>query len=265
MTPLLLEFQGVRCKIPGRSESGAPEAVDFAVGAGRRVVLLGRSGSGKTLLARLVLGRPPVPPVGVDGTLVLHGPQGLLRTALRTGGGDIPALRALRGGSIGHVPQGGRENLVPGWTILQQLQALPGAPAELDAFVPLLLALGFREPRALLGSRPTELSEGMVRRILLALALVRDPQLVVLDEPTAGLDPAARNGAIDLLGERLTPERGLVLVTHDLALARVLLRDHGTAVLVEDGVPVARSAGLSDEEGPFSPLVAAATALGAWG
>jgi ABC-type multidrug transport system ATPase subunit len=131
--------------------------------------------------------------------------------------------------------------------------------------IPLLLALGLADPERVLGSVATSLSEGMVRRVLLALALAQRPEFVVLDEPTAGLDRVARTATLDLLGERLQGRLGVVLVTHDLDLARLLLGDTGQSVLIEEGCPVSVEAGLGDGDGPLGPLIAAARDLGAWG
>jgi ABC-type lipoprotein export system ATPase subunit len=173
------------------------DAVDFAVGAGERVALVGPSGSGKTTLLTVLagLGTPdtgrvttaPVNPRWRTGTsLVLQG-YGLL--ALLTAAENIEvALRAA-----GHDPAKATER---GTRLL----------ADLDL-----------EDQAdnLVG----ELSGGQQQRVAVARALALDPVLLLADEPTAEQDPAHRELVVERLLFRDHPGGGLVVATHDAAIA----------------------------------------------
>ncbi len=121
---LRIVLEAPRVRIPGREHDRG--GLDLVVEPGRRTVLLGRSGAGKSLLARIALGRLPLPPVGAEGRAVVEEGTNRHETDLATWppGSQIPFLRALRGDRISFVPQGGRDNLVPGWTVLDHLRVV---------------------------------------------------------------------------------------------------------------------------------------------
>lgn len=192
--------------------------VDLAFGAGEGWFVLGRNGSGKTTLVHTLIGLQQ--PLG--GTITL-----------------APELADHR--RIGYVPQEARFEL-----------ALPCTVAEFTA-----LGLPDREPRgtaqaavrsalaalgiaALATMQVARLSGGQRRRTLIARALARQPRLLVLDEPTAGLDaPTAQRLAADLDALRAAHGLCVVHVSHDLAIAA----RHATHIaLVHDGRVLADSA-----------------------
>ena len=228
-----LALRGVRCVLPGRPDR---EPVDVQVGDGARVCLVGGSGEGKSLLLRLVLGRVPPAPLGVEGSVELDGE---VLPATRDG---LAPLRAQRGSAVAWLPQGGRENLVPGWTLQRQLAALVPA-ARHERARELMATLGLDPSARVLGALATALSEGMIRRALLAMALAAEPSLLVLDEPTTGLDPAASSAVAERL-EAVAGSTDLLLATHDLDLAerigtRFVRVQHGCPVAVTDSLEAA--------------------------
>ncbi len=254
MTALRLVLKAPRLSIPGREHDRG--GLDLTVEPGRRTVLLGRSGAGKSLLARLALGRLPGAPVRSSGTVEIQTDEGtdVVDLAAWPAGAQIPRLQALRGARLSFVPQGGRENLVPGWTVRDHLQhLLPDLEHQLGAVVEGMEALGVDGGEANLSALATELSEGMIRRILVALAMARGADVLVIDEPTTGLDPASREAFAELLHERiLTTGTGVLLVTHDMKLCATV---GGEALLVDDGAIVARTEDLFTAGGLFQPFL----------
>ena len=141
---------------------------------------------------------------------------------------------------VGVVPQA--DNLDPDFTVRENLQVYGryfGLPrAELDGRIPELL--DFAELAARADSRIQALSGGMKRRLALARALVNDPRLLFLDEPTTGLDPQARHLIWERLRSLARQGRTLLLTTHFMDEAerlcdRVAIMDHGRKIA--DGAP----------------------------
>ena len=240
---LRLRFLGIRTALPGRPE---PEPVDIELGTGRRVALIGGSGEGKSLLCKLALGAEPQPPLARVGRLELDGE--IVEPA---------ALVPLRAQRITWLPQGGRESLVPGWSLDRHLARLaPGA--RRDETIDTMRSLGL-DPSEVLASDALQLSEGMIRWFLLALAVSGAPDLVVLDEPAAGLDEESRRRVVEeVLAALADRDVGVLVATHDLDVAAALA---DTFVLVRDGAPVASARAL-DADGPLGHLVRAASTLG---
>ena len=263
MKPFYIHLRQPRVEVPGRmTPSGG---LDLRVEPGRRTVLMGRSGAGKTLLARLALGQLPRAPVQASGLIELHQDDEVLDIDLGhyPPGSTVPGLAALRGDALSFVPQGGRENLVPGWSVLDHFEALlpqssgdsSGSRQGMEHALHGMEALGVEPSEANLNALATGLSEGMIRRILVALAIARGASVLVIDEPTTGLDPRSREAFRSLLDENLLASgAGVLLITHDVELATDL---KGETLLVDEGVVVARTEDLEAGEGPFAPFVEA--------
>ena len=196
--------------------------VDLVVRRGQRVAVVGASGSGKSTTAAAVLGL--LPGTGrVTGGRVLVGGEDVT-AALR--GGDERRLRRLRGRQVGLVPQDPMSNLNPSARVGRQVAAVlevhglaRGAAARARA-VELLTEAGIPDAARRAKQYPHEFSGGMRQRVLIAMALAAEPELLVADEPTSALDVTVQRQILDHL-ERLTAARGtsLLLITHDLALA----------------------------------------------
>lgn len=195
--------------------------VSCLVARGAIVAVVGANGAGKSSLVRAVAGR-----LALDaGTIDIDGQ---------------PAEAARRGGRLGLVPQ--EIALAPFLSVRENLRLwgrLAGCPAAmLDARIREgLAAIGLGE-RA--GTRVDRLSGGMRRRVHVLAGLLHEPSLVVLDEPTAGIDEASRRHLHALLRARTAAGAGVLYVSHDLddvvALCdRVVVLDHG-AVIADDTV-----------------------------
>ncbi|MDE2145097.1 MAG: ABC transporter ATP-binding protein, partial [Burkholderiales bacterium] len=170
---------------------------DLELAAGRTLVLLGSNGAGKSALLDTVAGFLPA-----------HAGR------IRLGGRELGALPPEQRG-IGYMFQ--RDALYPHWSVEQNLRFGRGERAPLDGLLDAL------ELRPWLAHRPAQLSGGQRQRVALARALVGAPELLLLDEPLAAIDPEARPALRRTLA-RLLRDRALttVLVTHDALDARLL-------------------------------------------
>ena len=197
----------------------AVDGVSFALGRARALGVVGESGSGKSTLACAI---PRLLPGGgrIAGGRILVGGEDV---AQMTPG----ELRRLRGGRVGMAFQDASAALDPLYTVGFQLGEAMGRPAGLrpsqrrarrERAAELLAAMGIDDPRRRLGQYPRELSGGMRQRAMLAIAMARDPELLVLDEPTAALDATVQAQILELL--RAVRERGasILVATHDMGV-----------------------------------------------
>ncbi|MFD7133583.1 energy-coupling factor ABC transporter ATP-binding protein [Streptomyces sp. NPDC059894] len=216
------------------------DGLDFAVREGRALALLGRNGSGKTTLMRLLSGglRPRAGTVTVDGRPVVYDRKGL--TGLRT--------------TVQLVVQDPDDQL------------FAASVAQDVSFGPLNLGLPDAEVRArvaealaalditALADRPTHLlSYGQRKRTAIAGAVAMRPRVLVLDEPTAGLDPDGQERLLATLDALRATGTTVVMATHDVDLALRWADD--AALLTPSGV----------HTGPAAPTLARADLLGAAG
>ncbi|MEW2484659.1 ATP-binding cassette domain-containing protein [Streptomyces sp. NPDC048411] len=174
--------------------------------AGQVTALMGASGSGKTTLLRALIGHLP-PCAAVTGSLDVLG-----RTPHQ-----LPAeeLRTLRRTTVAYVGQDPGSALNPRMTARRLVAELAIDPGE-EKVLELLAECRLPVDTGIAGRRPTALSGGQQRRVALARALARAPKLLLLDEPTAGLDNAVRDEIAQLL-RHLAASRNLavVIATHD--------------------------------------------------
>jgi lipooligosaccharide transport system ATP-binding protein len=173
------------------------DGLSFALRRGECYGLLGPNGAGKTTTLRLCLGLTT--PDGGDITLV---------------GKRIPKEARAARARVGVVPQG--DNLDPDFTVSENLLVFGRYfgidDAEIKERIPKLLE--FASLTAKKDARIVELSGGMKRRLTLARALVNDPDLIFMDEPTTGLDPQARHMIWDRLKTLLAEGKTILLTTH---------------------------------------------------
>jgi len=195
------------CK--GRQTVPAVTGVDLVIGDGEWLAIQGRTGGGKTTLLNLLggLDRPTSGSIELDGTSL----------------GTLPETRltALRAQSIGVIFQ--TFNLIPTLSAAENVEAalIPMRASQVARRARTTAALDEVGLTDRANHLPSELSGGQQQRAAIARALVKNPKVVLADEPTGSLDEDTREDIIGLL-ERLWRERGLtlVLVTHDTAIAR---------------------------------------------
>lgn len=209
-----------------RKRYGTAEVVrgiDFAVSKGECFGILGPNGAGKTTTLRMLLGHTP-PSGGQLDVLGYSMPSG---------------ARAMHE-RVGLVPQ--HNNLDPDFTVTENLQVYAAYFAiqrdEVARRIPSLLQFAALESKA--GAKIDELSGGMQRRLTLARALVNDPELLVLDEPTTGLDPQARHVIWQRLRQLRASGKTVVITTHYMEEAerlcdRLIVIDKG--VILAQGAP----------------------------
>ncbi|MBO4227650.1 nodulation factor ABC transporter ATP-binding protein NodI [Bradyrhizobium neotropicale] len=194
MSTLAVDLTDVSKSFGGKT---VVDGLSFAVASGECFGLLGPNGAGKSTIARMVLG--------------MVAPDTGKMTVL---GEPVPARARLARARIGVVPQ--FDNLELGFTVRENLLVFGRyfnmRAREVEAVVPALLEFARLESRA--DARVSELSGGMKRRLTLARALINDPHLLVMDEPTTGLDPHARHLIWERLRLLLARGKTILLTTH---------------------------------------------------
>jgi peptide/nickel transport system ATP-binding protein len=195
----------------------AVDEVGFEIARGETFALLGESGCGKSMTALSLMRLVPPPGRIVAGRAVLDR-QDLL-------GLSEVAMRRIRGGRMAMIFQEPQTSLNPVLAVGAQIdeavrvhQGLPGRKAR-QRSIDLLAAVGIPEPAQRYGAYPHQLSGGMKQRVMIAMALAGEPELLIADEPTTALDVTIQAQILDLLG-RLQRERhlSLLLITHDLGV-----------------------------------------------
>ena len=223
----LLEVDDLRLGFQaGRQPLCAVDGVSFRIARGETFALLGESGCGKSVTAQGILrllpaaGRVLGGSVRYDGTDLLALPE--------------VAMRAYRGGKIAMIFQEPSTSLNPVLTVGQQIAevlarhlALRGAAARARS-QELLEQVGIADPARRLDEYPFQLSGGMQQRVMIAIALAGEPELLIADEPTTALDVTMQAQILDLLAQ-LQAERGMaiLLITHDLGVVARLAQRIG--------------------------------------
>ena len=217
MTDALLDIDQLRVSFPGtRGPIRAVNGLDLQIRPGEVVGIVGESGSGKSVSMLSVLG--------------LHGPTASMTGSVKFCGRELvgapPAvLRQLRGGRIGMIFQDPMTSLNPALTVGRQLSEAvtvhqrAGRGAAMTRAVELLDMVALPNPKARLRSYPHELSGGMRQRVMIAMAMANDPDLLIADEPTTALDVTTQAQILDVLASvRQHRELAIVIITHDLGV-----------------------------------------------
>ena len=218
------------------TEAGLVEAVrgvSFSLGR-ERLGIVGESGSGKTMTGRAVL-RLIRPPGKITADRMVFDGQDLMAASDRD-------MRALRGRRIAMVMQDPKYSLNPVMKVgaqlmegLRQRDRLGRAEAHAKA-IAALEAVQIRDPERVMDAYPHELSGGMGQRVLIAMMLIPNPDLLIADEPTSALDVTVQAEVLSIL-DNLVRDRGmgLIFISHDLRLVarfcdRVLVMYKGKVV-----------------------------------
>ncbi|SMF43597.1 peptide/nickel transport system ATP-binding protein [Tistlia consotensis] len=233
MKPLLeVEDLKVAFDTPG-GRVEAVRGVSFTLGR-ERLGIVGESGSGKTMTGRAIL-RLVQPPGRVTAKRLAFDGRDLLSLPER-------GMRALRGRRLAMVMQDPKYSLNPVMTVGRQLteglrrrDRLSAGAARRRA-VAMLEAVQIRDPERVMGAYPHELSGGMGQRVMIAMMLIPEPDLLIADEPTSALDVTVEAEVLRIL-DGLVRERGLglIFISHDLPLVarfcdRVLVMYAGRVV-----------------------------------
>ena len=241
----------------GKTTLVAVDGISFAIAKGETFALLGESGCGKSATAQGIMRLLPAAGRILDGQVSLDG-ENLLALSEAD-------MRAYRGGRMAMIFQEPATSLNPVMTVGDQIgevlvrhRGLHGQPAW-DEAERLLAAVGIPDPRRRLAEYPFQLSGGMKQRVMIAIALAGDPQVLIADEPTTALDVTIQAQVLDLLAE-LQARRGMgmLLITHDLGVVARMAHQVGVMYageLVETG---SREAFFAEPLHPYSRKLFAA-------
>jgi len=234
----LLSVQDLHVEIATRRGTvRAIDGVSFDVGEGETVGLVGESGCGKSMTLRAILGLLPRGGRVTRGRILFRGTD-LLSL-------DKDQLRDVRGRSISIIFQEPMTALNPVMQVGDQIAEGPIAhlgyskKAARERAVELMRQVGIPDPARRFGSYPHELSGGLRQRVMIAIALACEPQLVLCDEPTTALDVTIQDQILKLLLQlQESSQIGLIFVTHDLAVVSQVSRSIAVmyaAQIVETG------------------------------
>jgi peptide/nickel transport system ATP-binding protein/oligopeptide transport system ATP-binding protein len=209
---LRVEFQVRGRRIP------AVRSASFTLEQGRTLAVVGESGSGKSVTSQAIMGILDTPPGHITGgRVLLHGVD-LLKQ-------DEDTRRTVRANHIAIVFQDALSALNPLWSVGFQIgelfrvhRGLSRADARKKA-IEMLDLVGIPGARQRVGDYPHQFSGGMRQRVMIAMALALDPEILIADEPTTALDVTVQAQIMRLL-KRIQAERhmGLILITHDLGV-----------------------------------------------
>ncbi len=192
----------------------------FSLSAGSCLAIVGESGSGKSLTCRALM-RLRQPGLAQSGKIMLNGSE--------ISGLPERELNKLRGRRMCMIMQNGMRAFDPGSTLGRQLRAIAqrhygwGRTDTDHRMRQALSAVGLSDPAAVLRSYAHELSGGMLQRVMIAVALVLEPDVILADEPTTALDAVVQYEVVQQL-KKLRARTGcaMIIVSHDLAVVRHL-------------------------------------------
>ncbi len=219
MSDVLLEVRNLRTHFDtDRGLFRAVDGISFDVRRGRTVGLVGESGCGKSVTSLSIMGLVPSPPGRVAAD------------ALRFAGRDLLTMsaderRKLRGGKMSMIFQEPMTSLNPVRTIGHQIIEAVRAHTDLsmaaarDRAIEVLELVRIPSPASRVDEYPHRLSGGMRQRVMIAMALACDPELLIADEPTTALDVTIQAQILDLLhGLQARLGMAILIITHDLGV-----------------------------------------------
>ncbi|WP_409967148.1 ABC transporter ATP-binding protein [Bengtsoniella intestinalis] len=210
------------------SDRRAVDGLNLTIGKGEIVGLVGESGSGKSVTAMSIAGLLPRRRCTATGSIAIGGEE-LLQT-------NREQLRTVLGRDLGVVFQSPTSAVNPLFKIGKQVEEVLVIHTKLTAkarkakALEALAAVDLPDPERVYNSYPHELSGGMLQRAMIAAAIVSNPKLLLLDEPTTALDVTIQAQILQLL-KRLNQERGIsmLFISHNLAVVNKLC--HCVAVM----------------------------------
>ncbi|WP_165989773.1 ABC transporter ATP-binding protein [Streptomyces sp. YIM 98790] len=215
----LLEVRDLQVEFHTRDGvAKAVNGVNYSVEAGETLAVLGESGSGKSVTAQAIMGILDMPPGRIAGGQILYRGQDLLTMSEEQ-------RRKIRGDKIAMIFQDALSALNPVLTVGYQLaemfrvhRGMSRREAKARA-IDLMDKVRIPAARERVNDYPHQFSGGMRQRIMIAMALALEPDLIIADEPTTALDVTVQAQVMDLLAELQREYRmGLILITHDLGV-----------------------------------------------
>jgi len=216
--PHLLEIENLRTHFPTRA--GLVKAVDdvsFYIDEGELLGLVGESGSGKSITALSILRLISEPGRIAGGSIRFKGEE------LTSASED--RMREIRGNDIAMIFQDPMTSLNPVYTVGEQIAEALRLHRKLDrkaawaAAIEAMREVSIPSPERRANDYPHQLSGGMRQRVMIAMALACDPELLIADEPTTALDVTIQAQILELLeGLRRTRQLSILLITHDLGV-----------------------------------------------
>tara|TARA_Y100001935_G_scaffold25567_1_gene18946 strand:- start:1523 stop:2374 length:852 start_codon:yes stop_codon:yes gene_type:complete len=232
----LLSVENLWVKFPTRQGIfDAVRGISFKLGR-ERLGIVGESGSGKSMTGRAIL-RLIQKPGTIEADHIKLQKENLL---------DLTEaqMRSVRGQKISMIMQDPKFSLNPVMTIGDQISEaflLKGPTTKAEAWaksISMLEAVSIRDPERVMRAYPHEMSGGMGQRVMIAMMLMPDPEILIADEPTSALDVSVQRQVLDIM-DGLVKERGmgLIFISHDLNLVsefcdRVLIMYAGRIVEV---------------------------------
>ena len=216
----VLDVENLRISFPdaGKGRVYPVDGVSFSLDRGKTLALVGESGCGKSLTSLALLRLVPAPGRIEEGSAIRLGDTDVLTL-------EGEALRRIRGRRIGMIFQDPMTSLNPVFTVGDQIAE--GVRAHFDVSraearqraLKLLQEVGIPDPAARLDAYPHQLSGGMRQRVMIAIALSAEPEILVADEPTTALDVTVQAQILEVL-DRLRDSHGMavLLITHDLGI-----------------------------------------------
>ncbi len=225
----------------------AVQGVSFNVKPRECLAIVGESGCGKSVSVRSILGLIPMPPGEVVSGEILFEGENLLEASNKR-------LREIRGAQISMIFQEPMTSLNPVFTIGQQVSEIftnhrgMSKKQASAASLSMLKKVRIPSPKKRLGEYPHQLSGGMRQRVMIAMALACQPQILIADEPTTALDVTIQAQVMDLMGQLLEDQdTAILLITHDLGIVaetadRVIVMYAGKVVETGDIVAIFKDA-----------------------
>ena len=239
MSETVLEVENLTVDIPVAAGVLHPvRGISFSVEKGETLCIVGESGCGKSLTSLALMGLLPKMAVRKADRMLFRGEE--------IGGYSERKMSSIRGGAMSMIFQEPMTSLNPAYTIGDQLAEVfrrhvsRDRKAARDRAVYLLEKVGISSAASRLSQYPHQLSGGLRQRVMIAMALMCEPELIIADEPTTALDVTIQAQILHLLAELQEEfDMGLILITHDL----------GVVARIADKVQV-MYAGTTVEEGP---------------
>ncbi|MFB6151359.1 MAG: ABC transporter ATP-binding protein [Haloarculaceae archaeon] len=218
MSEPLLSVRGLHTQFD--TEGGvlrAVDGIDFDIHEGETVCIVGESGSGKTVASESITRIIQMPPGRIEGEVLFRGEDVSEMSESR--------LRELRGGEIAHIFQNPQDALnhcyTVGWQIVEAIQFHEDVSRSeaREKAIDLLDRVGIPEAPARFDDYPHEFSGGMKQRVMIAMALATEPDLLIADEPTTALDVTIQAQILSLLEDVQEEfDTSVLFITHDLGV-----------------------------------------------